>query len=207
MNILYDSLDLNSVYQSFEYSIEPIAVTDSNWDEGIKFIYVNNAFCTQVGYLKDELLGRSPKIFQGTDSNYKILKELKQELKSGNNFIGQSVNYRKDGSSYYVLWSISPLKDKSGNIIAYISFQKVIDKSVKFNNDKLLSSIVENSGNLILVTDLNGIIVYTNKSLNTTLGYDEEELIGQHSRVLNSGKQDKDFYKNMWRELFLVGGV
>lgn len=199
------ALDIKSLWESFEYSIDPIVVTDANWDEGIKLIYVNNSFCLQTGYLKEELIGKSPKIFQGKESNKNILNELKEDLQADKDFIGQSVNYRKDGSSYFVKWSISPLKDKDGITIAYISFQKMVEKKIKFENEKLLSSIVENSENLILVTDLNGIIVYTNDTFNKTLGYKEKELIGKHSKVLNSGKQDKSFYKNMWRSLLKYG--
>ena len=133
------------------------------------------------------------------------MNELKVNLLDGKDFIGQSVNYRKDGSTYFVKWSISPLKDTESNIIAYISFQKIVDKKVKLTNEKLLSSIVKNSNNLILVTDLNGVIVYTNETFNKTLGYSEDELIGKHTRVLKSNMQDEEFYKNMWRELLKYG--
>lgn len=205
MENILDQLDIKSLFSSFEQSIDPIAITDTSWEDGIKFIYVNKQFCRQTGYLKEEILGKSPKILQGVDSNYNLLKELKNELQNGNDFIGQSVNYKKDGSSYYVKWSISPLKDSKGETIAYISFQKVIDKTVQFSNEKLLGSIVNNSQNLILATDLDGIIVYTNDAFNNTLGYKKQELLGQHSRVLKSGKQDKSFYKNMWRSLLKNG--
>lgn len=202
---LIRSLDIESLCHSFDYSLEPIAITDANWEEGIKFVYVNNALCSQTGYLKDELIGDSPKIFQGDESNYTILKELKKDLLVGKDFVGQSINYKKDGTSYYVKWSISPLKDQKGKIVAYISYQKVIDKKNSFEHEKLLGSIVENSINLVLVTDLNGIIVYSNKTFNNTLGYSENELIGQHTRVFKSGKQDQEFYKNMWNSLIKNG--
>ncbi len=204
-NKLLELSNINSLLNAFENSIEPIAITDANWDNGIKFIYVNSIFCLETGYLQEELIGQNPKILQGEESNYKILNELKRELIDGNDFIGQSVNYRKDGSSYNVKWSISPLKDKNNNTIAYISFQKIIDQKIKFENEKLLSSIVENSNNLILVTDLNGVIVYTNKTFNTTLGYGKDELTGKHSRILKSDMQDDEFYKTMWRTLLKNG--
>jgi diguanylate cyclase (GGDEF)-like protein/PAS domain S-box-containing protein len=200
-----NDIDIKSLYSSFEHSIDPIAITDSNWEEGIKFIYVNRAFCTQTGYLKEELIGKSPKIFQGEESNKILLQELKEDLQNDKDFIGQGINYKKDGTKYFVKWSISPLKDKNGKTIAYISYQKVLEKIVKFENEKLLSSIVQNSENLIIATDLNGIIVFTNEAFNNTLGYKQDELIGKHSRILKSGKQDKGFYKSMWRSLLRDG--
>ena len=204
-NTIIESLDIDTLCNAFENSIQPIAITDSNWEDGIKFIFVNRAFCLETGYLKEELIGKSPKMLQGEDSNYKILKELKKDLIDEKSFFGQSVNYRKDKSSYFVQWSISILKNKNNKVIGYISFQKTIDRKLSFSNEKLLSSIVENSNNLILATDLNGVIVYTNEAFNKTFGYLSDELIGKHTRILKSGMQDEIFYKNMWRSLIKKG--
>lgn len=205
MDKILNNLDKKSLENIFEYCIDPIIITDANWKEGVKIIYSNRAFQAVTGYTSLELLGRSPKIFQGEKSNYKVLDELKKELIKGNNFTGQSINYKKDGSTYIVKWSISPIKDKSGGTIAYISFQKSIDRAVKLEQDKILSQIVNISDNLILVTDLGGIIVYINDSFCKKLGYKRDELIGKHARVLKSGMQDDSFYKKMWESILRKG--
>lgn len=189
----------------FEHSVQPIAITSSDWENGIKFIYVNRAFCNETKYLKENIIGQSPKILQGQESNQKVLSDLKKTLQADQNFIGQSVNYRKDGTPYYVKWSISPLKDSDNKTMAYISFQTVIDKEIKIEHEKLLSSIVNVSNNLILVTNLEGIIVYVNQAFSTKLGYSKEELIGKHTRVLKSGVQNNHFYKKMWKSIIQTG--
>lgn len=204
-NTLFSSIDVSSLYDVFEHNIQPIAITNCDWESGIKFVYVNRAFCNETQYLKEELIGQSPKIFQGKDSDKKVLKELKTELIRNENFVGQSVNYRKDGTAYYVKWSISPLKDNENNTKAYISFQTIIDKEIKLEYEKLLSSIVDISNNLILATNVEGIIVYINKAFSNKLGYGSEELIGKHTRVLKSGKQNNLFYKKMWHTLIKDG--
>ncbi len=198
---LFSNIDTNSFYNMMEHNIQPIAITNSNWEEGIKFLYVNRAFCNETKYLKEELIGQSPKIFQGKDSNQKVLRELKKSLQEDKNFVGQSVNYRQDGTPYYVKWSISPLKDNKNNTIAYISFQTIIDKEIKLEHEKLLSSIVDISKNFILVTNLEGIIVYVNKAFSLKLGYSEDELIGKHTRILKSDVQ-KDVEKYNTNRLF-----
>lgn len=203
---LFASMDQKSLYEIFETSFDPVVVTDANWDAGVKIIFVNEAFCNATGYTKEEVVGKNPKILQGKESNYKILKELKRELKKGNKFIGQTVNYKKNKTPYYVKWSIVPIKTEDEEILGYISFQKVIErKGLDIQHDKLLSSIVDISKNLILVTDLEGFIVYINNSFSEKLGYKKEELIGRHSRILKSDVQDQSFYKTMWHSILKTG--
>lgn len=196
--------DLSSFENIFESAIFPIIITDANWKTGIKIIYVNRAFCASTGYLKSELVGKSPKIFQGKDSNYKVLKELRTELIKGNGFTGESVNYKKDGTSYYVQWSINPIRDKS-EIIGYISYQKTIHKTEKQEYLNVLNSLVKTSNDIVIVTDLEGFIVYVNEAFTKQMQYDKNELLGRHTRVLKSGKQSATFYKKMWDELLEFG--
>ena len=208
MNQIEDILnntEASSLISIFEHSVEPILITNTTWEDGLKIIYANRAFCSTTGYTKEELLGVSPKIFQGEDSNQKVLKELKTELLKGNHFVGQSINYKKDNSSYIVKWSISPLKNREGNTIAYISFQKTIERTIQIEHEKLLNSIVNTSKNLILVTDLEGNIIYLNDAFNKKLGYSKDELIGKHSRILKSGMQNEIFYQKMWDSILKTG--
>lgn len=202
---ILDSVDISSLYNIFDNSIDSIVITNSDWEEGIKFLYVNKAFAKETGYIKEELINKSPKILQGEKTNKKILKELKKTLQNNQNFIGQTVNYRKNGTAYYVKWSISPLKNKENITIGYISFQRIIDKKSYIEYEKLLSSIVNVTKHLVLVTNLEGVIVYTNKAFNKKLGYEEGELVGQHTRILKSGHQNTMFYKRMWESIISDG--
>ena len=205
LNNILNQLDTKSFENIFEHCIDPVVITDAYWKDGIKIIYTNRAFNTISQYSSNELIGKSPKIFQGTKSNYKVLSELKTELIKGNSFVGQSVNYKKDKTSYIVKWSISPIKNKDGKVIAYISFQKAIDSIVNMEQEKLLSKVVNASENLILVTNLESVIVYLNDAFSDKLGYGKEELLGKHTRVLKSGRQDDIFYKNMWNTILKDG--
>jgi diguanylate cyclase (GGDEF)-like protein/PAS domain S-box-containing protein len=203
---LFSSMDQKSLYEIFETSFDPVVVTDANWEEGVKIIYVNEAFCDATGYSKEEVVGENPRILQGRDSNYKILKELKRELQKGHSFVGQTTNYKKNKIPYFVKWSIVPIKDENEEILGYISFQKIIEKrGLELKQDKLLSSIVDISKNLILVTDLEGFIIYINQSFSEKLGYKKEELVGRHSRILKSDVQDKKFYRRMWQSILSKG--
>ncbi|MDD3059348.1 MAG: diguanylate cyclase [Sulfurimonas sp.] len=90
--------------------------------------------------------------------------------------------------------------------MAYISFQKIITKLVAMQNENfLLHSVVKKAPGMILVTDTLANIVYANDAFCRNIGYMESELLGQNARVLKSGKQNKNFYKNMWDSLLKNG--
>ncbi|KAA3660139.1 MAG: PAS domain S-box protein, partial [Chloroflexi bacterium] len=64
-----------------------------------------------------------------------------------------------------------------------------------------LSNAVEQSDNLVLITDLDGIIEYVNPAFEIQTGYTKEYAIGKNPRFLKSGKHDEEFYRGMWAKL------
>jgi PAS domain S-box-containing protein len=63
------------------------------------------------------------------------------------------------------------------------------------------SRAVEQSGNAIIITDINGKIEFVNPAFTIKTGYSPAEAIGKNPRILNSGKQSSDFYQKMWNTL------
>lgn len=51
----------------------------------------------------------------------------------------------------------------------------------------------------IMVTEANGTIVDINHAFTRITGYGRDEVLGQNPRILNSGRQSKDFYLAMWQ--------
>jgi diguanylate cyclase (GGDEF)-like protein/PAS domain S-box-containing protein len=63
---------------------------------------------------------------------------------------------------------------------------------------KLQAAALEAAANAIVITDLNGTIVWSNPAFSALSGYSAGEVLGRNPRLLNSGRQDKDFYSRMW---------
>lgn len=129
------------------FNSESICITDTNLTyPGPFIIFVNDKLCEITGYKKEELIGKSPRIFQGPNSNKDAHKKLKEILPKGEFFQGTTVNYRKDGSEYHVAWNINPVIN-DGKIIAYLSVQTVIDSieeqllKIKILNQQILENI------------------------------------------------------------------
>jgi PAS domain S-box-containing protein len=61
-----------------------------------------------------------------------------------------------------------------------------------------LTKAVEQSPDSIVITDPKGNIEYVNPRFEQITGYRSDEVLGKNPRILQSGKQDKDFYRNLW---------
>ncbi|MBU4044902.1 MAG: diguanylate cyclase, partial [Gammaproteobacteria bacterium] len=70
---------------------------------------------------------------------------------------------------------------------------------------RLAATIFEHSSEAMLITDADNNIINVNPAFTQITGYSVEEVIGMNPRVLSSGRQDKTFYRDMWRSLSKIG--
>jgi len=64
-----------------------------------------------------------------------------------------------------------------------------------------LASVVEQSVESILITDINGVICYTNKTFEKMTGFTSKEVLGQKPKILQSGQHDIQFYELIWNKI------
>ncbi len=70
----------------------------------------------------------------------------------------------------------------------------------------LHSAALEAAANAIFITDYKGVIKWVNPAFVRITGYTAEEAVGQNARILNSGRYDRAFYRDLW-ETILSGHV
>src|SRR3990172_330414 len=66
---------------------------------------------------------------------------------------------------------------------------------------KKLSSVVEQTADLVVITDKGGVIEYVNPTYEKFTGYTKEEAIGKTPRILKSGKHDDKLYETLWKTI------
>ena len=64
---------------------------------------------------------------------------------------------------------------------------------------QLFSEAVNQSANSIVITNPKGEIEFVNPAFEETTGYTFNEVLGQHTRILKSGKHKQDVYEKMWK--------
>ncbi|UOB19245.1 PAS domain-containing protein [Abyssalbus ytuae] len=99
-----------------------IIVTDTL----VKIVYASSNIEEMTGYKPHELLGKSPKIFQGEKTNSDILKSFKIAIKNKKPFHSTLVNYKKDGSEYNCEIKAYPVFNSKNKLVNFIAFEKAV---------------------------------------------------------------------------------
>ena len=89
-------------------SFDSVLITDAT--KAGKIIYANKAFNKLTGYGVDEVVGKTPRILQGSATDKKVLERLRKSLLSGESFEGSAFNYKKNGSPFIMHWRVVPVK-------------------------------------------------------------------------------------------------
>lgn len=81
------------------------------------------------------------------------------------------------------------------------SFRDISERKRAEESNARLAKAVDQASEMILITDTKGVIRYVNPSFERTTGFTKEEALGKNPRILKSGRQTADFYRQMWDTL------
>jgi PAS domain S-box-containing protein len=76
------------------------------------------------GYIESEVLGKSPKMFQGHNSSKTTSSEIREAIQSERPFVKTVVNYNKNGEIYVCLIKGFPVFNLKGKLSHFIAFEK-----------------------------------------------------------------------------------
>ena len=104
---------------------EAIVITGPELDPpGPRIEYVNAGFTRVTGYAPEEVVGRTPRILQGPNTDRAVLDRLRAALEAGQPVRSGAVNYRKDGTEFAIEWLITPVFDGDGRVSHWVSAQR-----------------------------------------------------------------------------------
>ncbi|MCK4705714.1 MAG: PAS domain S-box protein, partial [Gammaproteobacteria bacterium] len=95
--------------------------------------------------------------------------------------------------------------DKEGNPVHSLGLMQDITEHANNMEELRLAATMFKSHTGILITETDGTILRVNPAFEEMTGYTSKELVGKNPRILQSGKQDKAFYRNMWAEVAREG--
>ncbi len=101
-----------------------ITITDAQLDPpGPVVVWINEAFERLTGYRSDQIIGRNPRLLQGPATDRAVLDGLRARLQRGEDFEGEAINYRADGTPFVMSWRISAIRDGDGVARHYVAIQ------------------------------------------------------------------------------------
>lgn len=98
-----------------------IVVTDAQ----LSIVFASDNINAMNGYYPEEVIGKTPKMFQGKDTDAKTSNEIKQAILKKQSFNKVVLNYRKDGSIYKCRIHGHPIFNKKGVLTNFIAFEQI----------------------------------------------------------------------------------
>ena len=91
-----------------------------------KIVTVSAAFTAITGYSEREVVGRNYKFLQGTGTDPVTVAAIRQSMEDANDFSGEILNYRKDGTMFWNELTIAPVRDPQGVLTHFIGITRDI---------------------------------------------------------------------------------
>ena len=91
-----------------------------------RIVYVNDAITQHSGYSPAEVIGNTPRMFQGPDTSRETLDLIRSAVDSQSPIRAELLNYRKDGSTYWIEINISPIFNPAGKATHMVAAQRDI---------------------------------------------------------------------------------
>jgi len=119
-----------------------------------RIVYVNDAIAQHAGYSPDEVIGNTPRMFQGPDTSRAMLDRMRAAVDAQRPIRAELLNYRKDGTTYWNEIDITPIFDNTGRATHMVSVQrditerKMLNEAIKRKNHRFLLAL-EASANAI----------------------------------------------------------
>jgi len=108
---------LNKLRHTVEQSPDPVMIADRS---GV-LEYVNPAFEALTGYSREEVTGQTLGILKSEQQPGELYEEMWDTVLSGRVFHGTVMNRKKNGESFLLEKSITPLRNTAGQITHFIS--------------------------------------------------------------------------------------
>ncbi|WP_200236461.1 PAS domain S-box protein [Lamprobacter modestohalophilus] len=167
--------------------------------ETLQILDANDASCQFLGFQRDELLQHSVDIFQA-DLYPAALRRLTKQIVASGGARFETRLRRKDGTIFDTRVHVRALHLHSRTYLLSIWRDVSAEKASQAQIRKL-STVVEQSPNSVVITDLETRIEYVNDAFVQKTGYSRSKVIGQTPQILKSGRTPPATYEQMWQTL------
>ncbi|OOC09917.1 putative bifunctional diguanylate cyclase/phosphodiesterase [Thioalkalivibrio halophilus] len=113
---------------------------------------------------------------------------------------------RADGSVMVAHLSLKCTRHADGSMDrVVVTVEDITRRREEEERRRLASVVFENTREGVVITDSSAHILSVNRAFTELMGYTQDEVVGHTPRMFQSGRHDRTFYQNMFRQLELYG--
>ncbi|CAL8999362.1 unnamed protein product [Prunus brigantina] len=128
------SNDLKDALSTFQ---QTFVVSDATKPD-YPIMYASAGFFKMTGYTSKEVIGRNCRFLQGAGTDPEDVAQIREALERNTSYCGRLLNYKKDGTPFWNLLTIAPIKDETGKVLKFIGMQVEVSKHTEGSKDKTL---------------------------------------------------------------------
>ena len=213
-----DELRLSSY--AFESS-EPMIITNQNCE----IIKVNQAFCNVMGYLREDILGKNPRIFKSGHQDKRFAEELWNDLKTKGFWSGEVYNKKANNKILPLRTTITAIKNNEGNVTHFLGqyidiaeqkdkekvleYQATHDNLTGLPNRLLLLDRIEHAITKVVRHSIVGGLIFIDldnfKEVNDTLGHNVgDSLLIMVAKTIREVIRDEDTLARIGGDEFII---
>jgi len=170
-------------------------------DRGGLLTMISPSGLAVLGYEIDDVLGTPlANLYLNPEARNELLQTLNDNDGRAHNFT--AALRHKDGHTIWMSANAQYYYDDQGKVLGVEGVSRdVTQQYIDSLQMRKMSSALEQTADMVLITNREGIIEYVNPMFKKTTGYSKDKLIGKKTNVLKSGRQDNAFYKNLWQTI------
>lgn len=131
---------------------DSIIITEADFNEHRlpKIVYVNPAFSVMTGYESSEIIGKSPDILKGPNSDINGVKKIVHAIKNRQESLIEMISYKKNKEEFWLRFSMIPIYNSDNELSHWVSIQRDVSDEKKQEKEKeqLIRELTKNNKDL-----------------------------------------------------------
>ena len=125
--------ELRKFSRAIDQSQVSVVITDPSGS----IEYVNPKFVEVTGYGLKEVIGQNPRLLNSGTHPDKLFRNMWETIKTGNVWVGELANRKKNGELFWESTIISPIRDASGRITHFVAVKEDVTQRKKLEKETL----------------------------------------------------------------------
>ena len=177
---------------------DAIVITEA-WpinEPGPRIVWANKVFYEHNGYCPEEIIGQSPRILHGPNTDRSTLDRIRSAIEHWQSIRVEILNYRKDGTTYWNEFDLTPIANEKGWYTHWVSVQRDVTERKQaeqalIDREAHLRLILERSPSAVRITSMaTGLVKFANQHYAKLTNCALDAVIGLDAKKYYANPQD-----------------